>query len=144
MQIAASLVAPLTDSNDYAGVGLSFNSMSCLDASMYSGVAFDLSGDPGGCALVFGISSTESVRVTDDAVRGACVPAATACYAPTLTVVPGASTIHVPFTSLTAGMPADKVDATTIVTVQWQVQAPRGPDAGGCAANVTVANVAFY
>jgi hypothetical protein len=59
-------------------------------------------------------------------------------------VAPGPATIKVPFTSLAGGMPADEVDATTIVTVQWQVQAPRVPDAGGCAASITISNAAFY
>ncbi len=54
----------------------------------------------------------------------------------------GVTTFKVPFTSFTGGSPNSALDPTTIVTVQWQLNALSGGP--GCSADFTVANVAFY
>jgi hypothetical protein len=140
-----------TASTNYIGVGLYFSSSSCLDVSAYQGVKFDFSGELGGCQLAFGASFSGDLATADDKVRGACPGTDATCYGPSADVTPDAiattpdaPTIMVPFTSLAAGMPTDKLDPTTLVDVQWQLSSPLGPDEAGCAASFTVANVSFY
>ena len=145
LQIAASFVAPLTSANNFEGVGLYFSNTTCLDASGYMGVQFDLSGDLGGCALAFGVSFSEDTAVENDPVRGSCTAGAAACYPPAAPVPSNSSTtIQVPFSTLSSGMPLGSVDPTTLIGVQWQLAGPQGADAGGCSANFEVSNVAFY
>jgi hypothetical protein len=52
------------------------------------------------------------------------------------------ATLKVPFASMGSGSPAAKVDPSTILTVNWQLNARSGGP--GCSANFTVENVAFY
>jgi hypothetical protein len=149
VQISATFVSPAVANNDYEGVGLYFNSSSCVDASSYTGVKFDLSGDLGGCSLAFGASFSGDLSHGDDMTRGACPGADATCYGPSfaVAVTPSASatTILVPFTSLSGGMPISTLDPTTITAVQWQVGGPAGVADGATAvANFTVENVAFY
>jgi hypothetical protein len=54
----------------------------------------------------------------------------------------GPTTFKVPFSSLGGGSPIATLDPSTIITVQWQLNAKSGGP--GCSANFTVANVAFY
>jgi hypothetical protein len=61
-----------------------------------------------------------------------------------LAATPAAPTITVPFKALGGGMPIAALDPSTIVTVQWQLTAPTGADAGGCAASFTVRKATFY
>jgi hypothetical protein len=53
-----------------------------------------------------------------------------------------ASTIRIPFTSLTGGAPIASVDPTSLVTMQWQISAT--DVTAGCTADFTVKNVSFY
>jgi hypothetical protein len=52
------------------------------------------------------------------------------------------TTLKVPFASMGSGSPTPKVDPSTILTVQWQLNARSGGP--GCSADFTVENVAFY
>jgi hypothetical protein len=145
LQITAGLVPPVDASTNYLGVGLYFSSSSCVNASAYTGVQFDFSGDLGGCALAFAASFSGDLSHASDATRGTC--SASTCYGPSLAVVPSGATatIKVPFASLTAGMPVATLDPSSIVSVQWQLNGPAATaDGGGCSANFAVANVAFY
>jgi hypothetical protein len=126
---------------NYAGVGLYFAGTTCLDASAYSGIQFDLAGDLGGCALALGAASSGDLDSVVNTGRGACSTGSGACYGPAAAVSSGAATVMVPFTSLTGGMPVSTLDPRTIVTVQWQL-AP--PTSGSCSADFTISNVAFY
>jgi hypothetical protein len=146
-QVSGSFVTPIVANNNYQGVGLYFSSSSCVDASSYTGVKFDLSGDLGGCSLAFAASFSGDLSHGDDMTRGACQGADSSCYGPSLTVTPAATpaTISVPFASLGAGMPIAKLDPTTITAVQWQLGGQAGvTDVSACAASFTIANVAFY
>ncbi len=143
IQIAGGFAPPL-DGN-WEGVGLFFDGGSCLDASSYTGVEFDFSGDLGGCLLGFGASFSGDQSHADDAQKGGCAGSDSQCYGPIANVVPGtATTIKVPFSALTAGAPISKLDPSTLVDVEWQLSAPTGADGGSCSASFTVKNVAFY
>ena len=145
--------APLTSPGaNWEGFGLYYNSASCLNVSSYTGVKFDFSGDLGGCFFQFGASFSRDLAKTDDATRGGCAGTDGNCYGPaaditaaTLAATPAAPTIHVPFTSLTGGVPISNFDPNFMVSLQWQLSStPTNPDGGTCSASFTVANVAFY
>jgi hypothetical protein len=133
--------SPADGGGDYAGVGLYFAGTSCLDASAYTGIRFDLAGDLGGCALALGAASSADLDSVANPGRGGCPSGSGSCYGPAAAVSPGATTVMVPFTSLAGGMPVSTLDPSTVVTVQWQL-AP--PASGSCSADFTVSNVAFY
>ena len=144
IQITGGFEAPVDPSGDYMGLGLYFNSSSCVNAAGYTGVKFDFSGDLGGCGLALGVSFSADLTQADNPGRGACT--ATSCYGPAAPVAPtSGSTVMVPFASLAGGMPVSSLDPATLVTVQWQLtsSSAAGGD-GSCAANFTVGNVAFY
>jgi hypothetical protein len=133
--------SPADGGGNYAGVGLYFMGVNCLDASTYTGIKFDLAGDLGGCALALGAASSGDLDSAVNPGRGFCSAGAGACYGPAAAVTPGAATVMVPFATLAGGMPVGTLDPSTLVTVQWQL-AP--PASGTCAADFTVSNVAFY
>jgi hypothetical protein len=142
LQIIGGFAPPL-DGN-WEGVGLLFQGASCIDASAYTGVQFDFTGDLGSCKLSVGVSFSADLSHADDPDRGACSGTDSNCYGPFASVVPSATTIKVPFSAMSAGSPQSAPDTTTIFDVIWQLSAPTGADGGSCAANFTVENVSFY
>jgi hypothetical protein len=154
LAVSGGFVAPVAASGNYAGFGLYFSSASCLDASAYTGIAFDFAGDLGDCRLGFGASFSGDLSHMDDATRGGCAATSATCYGPSADVTAAARaataaapTIKVPFASLAGGMPIATLDPTTIVTIQWQLSADLAAADGGvgaCAAAFTVSNVSFY
>jgi hypothetical protein len=152
IEIVGGFSPSVTAAVNYEGFGLYLASSSCLDASSYTGIAFDFSGSLGGCNFQTGINFSGDDATSNDAVRGACSGSASQCYGPSadvtsaaLAATAAAPTIRVPFTAFSGGMPTPTADPSTIVAVQWQLTAPLGStDAGGCAADFTVKNVAFY
>jgi hypothetical protein len=143
IQIGGGFVPPIEPNGDYLDVGLYFDGSSCVDASAYTGVKFDFSGDLGGCSLAFGVSFFGDLSNANGA-KGGCSGASSMCYGPLAPVSPGATTVLIPFASLGGGMPIAGLDPTTLVTVEWQLGAAIGVDGGGCAANFAVENVSFY
>ncbi|MBV9949760.1 MAG: hypothetical protein JOZ69_23160, partial [Myxococcales bacterium] len=143
---ATGRVLPTAPDADYTGFGLYYSSASCLDVSSYTGLTFDFSGDLGGCLLSVIVSGSADVSVNDDPVRGTCSPDVPTCYGPSVAITPGSGTsVRVPFTAIASGMPADRLDARTLISFGWQLAAPAmTPDGGPCSADFTVANVAFY
>jgi hypothetical protein len=137
--------------NDYEGVGLYYDSASCLNAAAYTGLEFDFTGDLGGCQLNVGLTFSGDLPPSDDALRGACLGTSSTCYGPVANVTAAAlgatssaPTLQVPFASMSGGAPIATVDPTTIVSLQWQLVAVGGADAGGCSANFSVENISFY
>jgi hypothetical protein len=135
--------------DDYEGVGLYYDSASCLDVVAYTGLKFDFAGDLGGCVFSVGLTSSDDLSPSNDAVRGACP--GTNCYGPiadetaaALAATPSAPTLQVPFASMSGGSPIGAVDPTKIVSMQWQLVAMTDGDAGGCSANFSVENISFY
>ncbi len=152
IQISGGFVAPVTSNNNYAGVGLYYNSTSCLDATAYTGIQFDFSGTLGGCQIQLGASFSGDAASQGNPGRGTCAGTNSTCYGPAydvtiqaLATTPSSPTIKVPFTLLSAGMPISTLDPRTLLTVQWQLSAPVGAsDGGACSASFTVENVQFY
>jgi hypothetical protein len=147
IQVSGGSVGP----NDYEGVGLYYNSSSCLNAAAYTGLKFDFAGDLGGCQLNVGVTFSGDLPPSQDAIRGACTAASASCYGPVanetaaaMAATSSAPTLQVPFAGMSGGSPT--VDPTTIVSVQWQLVVPAGAgaDAGACTANFTLENISFY
>ena len=144
LAVTGGFTPPLAGGN-WEGVGLYLDSDHCADVSSYTGVRFDFQGDLGGCALAFGASFSGDTAVSDDPGRGTCTGTLSTCYPPQFTLAtPAANTqtsVEVPFASLGSGSPVARLDATTLINVQWQLNAPAS---GQCAASFTLENVAFY
>jgi len=148
--IAGTFVPPV--SQNWMGAGLYFNGTSCIDGSTLTGVKFDFSGGLGDCTLAVGANFSGDSTSTDAPGRGTCPFSSDSnCYPPMVVVTPplaldggaaGTTTFKVPFASMVSGSPTPKVDPSTILTVQWQLNARSGGP--GCSARFTVENVAFY
>jgi hypothetical protein len=145
IQITAGFTNPIDVNNNYMGMGLYFSSSSCVDVSLYTGVKFDFEGDLGGCLLAVGVTASDDITPAEDK-RGSCSGTPSTCYGSSFNVIPVAgTTIKVPFSGLTGGRPNAALDQTSLINVQWQFSGPTShSDAGGCAADITVSNVAFY
>jgi len=127
--------------NNYAGVGLSFQSLSggCIDATGWTGVQFDFDGDLGEPSLMVGVVSDDDLGVMFDP-RGICTGSRTMCFGPTGYTDTTIGTHPFEFQSLTnAGMPSAKLDQGHIVNVQWQLPPVQIP-----VADFTISNVQFY
>ena len=146
IHIVGGFVPPVN--GNWAGAGLYFVGSSCIDASARTGIKFDFSGDLGGCSVALGANYSGDESSQDDPTRGSCPFSNSVCYPPMSVVTPvsgsdaGTTTFKIPFTSFGGGSPNTALDPSTIVTVQWQLNAASGGP--GCSANITVANVAFY
>lgn len=142
---ASGTFTPPLDNGTWQGVGFYLDSDHCADVSAYTGIRFDLSGDLGDCTLSFGASFSGDATATDNPGRGSCAGTGSQCYPPLASVgAPSASTpttVSVPFDSLTGGAPVAGFDPSTLITIEWQLNAPAN---GACAASFTVANVEFY
>jgi hypothetical protein len=155
MEFTDAFVTPISET--WEGMGLFFDGASCIDATPYTGVKFDFSGDVGACSLAFGANFSGDQSTADDPTRGNCAGDDSVCYAPMSTLntvvtageggaagaaAQGSMTILVPFSALDGGSPDTKLDPSTLVSVQWQLNAPQS--GMGCSAAFTVENVAFY
>jgi hypothetical protein len=130
----------------YAYVGLPFNS--CVNASSYTGVKFNISGTLNtGCTIQFSVVDEEHSTTTNS---GTCVAGTTGCYASAkIFTLPSAATdVTINFTDQTGGgsgmnATAAAVDPTEILNVQWQFNVPVGDASGGCTGMVTIDNITF-
>lgn len=151
LQITGGLQGSVAASQNYVGAGLYFSSASCLDASSYTGVSFDFSGNLGGCLLEFAVDFSADANYADNGARGTCTAGNSGCYGPfadvtaqALATTSATPTIAVPFASLDEGMPIATCDPASIVTLSWQLGGPLGGDGGGCSASFAVEHVGFY
>jgi hypothetical protein len=140
MQVAGGFAPPIN--GNWEGVGLFFDETSCIDASAYTGVQFDFTGDLGGCGLSVGTSFSADLSHASDA-RGACPGTDSNCYGPFASAVPSATaaTVKVPFSAMSGGSPVSKPDVSTLFDVVFQLSPPAS---GSCAASFTISNVSFY
>ena len=122
----------------FAGFGLTFISPPCLDARVFTGVRFTVSGDLGTCGLQFGVIPSEDSSVANTPF-GACV-AGDNCIPPASGPI-GIGTTVLPFSVMTGGSPLATPDPAALTGVQWTLTAPAGGT--GCQANITVSDVAF-
>ena len=144
--MVGGFVPPVTQ--NWVGLAIYFDSSSCIDASKYTGVTFDFSGDLGGCALAFGANFSNDATSAGNPNRGSCPYGDSSCYSPLSVLTPhsdadaGSTTLKVPFTSLSGGSPYPNLDPSSIILLLWQLSMPSGN--AGCSANFTVENVMFY
>jgi hypothetical protein len=122
----------------YAGFGLAFTIPPCVDARVFTGVRFTVSGDLGTCALQFGVVPSEDNAVANSPYAS-CV--AGAMCLPPLSGSIGVGTTVVRFSEMIGGSPLATPDPATLNAVNWTLTAPAG--AAGCQANITVSDVAF-
>lgn len=132
----------------YTGLGVYFNG--CFDASMYKGVRFTISGDPGttGTVRFFPVINRDRDVSTDFSV-GSCVPGDVAdpwpsCHPPEVSLpVTSRPTVHsVPWSAFTGGVPTATTDGSDVLTLEWAFRWEVGgiPYAG----KLTIDDVAFY
>jgi hypothetical protein len=147
--ISGALAGPANPGQNYVGAGLYYYSTGCLDASSYTGISFDFSGDLGGCSLVFAVAFSADENIAYDAARGTCTAGSSGCIGPftdvtgaALAATPATPTLRVPFSSLSGGMPIATCDPSTLITMEWQLEA--GADGGGCSAQLSIENVSFF
>ncbi len=142
--VTGGFMPPLTGGN-WEGVGFYLDNDHCADVASYTGIRFDFSGDLGDCTLAFGADFSGDATASDNPGRGTCPGSSDTCYPP-MSAVSGTSssqttTVKIPFASLSGGSPLDRFDATTLITIEWQLNAP---SSGQCQASFAIANVAFY
>lgn len=133
---------PASTTYPYAYVGLPFNA--CVDGSAYTGVTFTASGTlSAGCTIQFSVVDKEHSTTANN---GTCTVAN--CYASSkIFTLPATPTpVTVAFTDQSGGganAGAAAVDPTEILNIQWQLNVPAAPDAGGCTGNFTIDDVMF-
>ena len=96
-----------------------------------------------GCTIQFSVVDKEHSTVANN---GTCTEAN--CYASSkIFALPATpSPVTIKFTDQAGGgaaATAAAVDPTEILNVQWQLNVPAAPDAGGCTGTFTIDNVAF-
>jgi hypothetical protein len=138
-----SVPGTLNDAYPYSGFVVYINGPACVDASQYTGVSFSISGNLGTCGLVFSFNDAEHGVTTDDprfiGLSGSYSPQDSIASMVTST----ATTIRVPFTAPSGGMPASPPDPANLTGVQWQLSNSNTATAT-CTGSITVDNVTFY
>jgi hypothetical protein len=132
------------------GAGIYFNGnpsgTECIDATVHSGVQFDISGfiEGPGCTAQY---STNDSAHTDNSFdpKGA---GGVGVFSPQaqFTVTPTPVTMRMPFagpSAPTGGNPAISVDRSKLTGVQWQFTTPPDP-MSSCNVDITIDNVGFF
>jgi hypothetical protein len=120
----------------YAGFGVAFD---CVDASMYSGISFKISGNAGASGMLSVAVDTEADTARESG--GTCVAGPTMCFPPAKNITVGAdTTVSVAWADLMGGMPRSSVDPTRIHAVVWTFAYA----ASSYAVDVTVDDLAFW
>ncbi|HXU04624.1 MAG TPA: hypothetical protein VN903_26865 [Polyangia bacterium] len=135
----------------YWGVGIFFNGnflgTDCVDATIHTGVQFDISGTVAGTGCTAQYSTTDSAHTdnTNDPAKGSGPPGS---YSPqlSLAITPATTTMQIPFTGTgapTGGSPLVGIDKSRLTGVQWQFTTETGLD-NSCEVDVTIDNVRFF
>jgi hypothetical protein len=95
--------------------GLGFMSLSCVDASGYAGVSFDVTGDFGGCDVLFEADTSEDSSKVYSSV-GHCD--ASQCASPSY-ALRQTGMVQVPFAAFGQGAPQAAADPASIQSLQW-------------------------
>jgi len=125
---------------DYAGFGFWFGP--CTDASRFSGVTFNIGGDPGPTQILFQVQTSRNYPIDDENSKGECVGSWNdPCTSNEVEVeVPeGGGVVEVAWAELTGGAP-EAMDATELLGIQWQFNCGEDP----CDVAITLDDVAFY
>jgi hypothetical protein len=133
---------------DYSGFGVWFTS--CIDASAYSGLSFDISGDVGPSATIkIGLQTNGDFPVDVLGMKGACTFATeatkyTECVTPIVAkdVPESGGTITVAWSEFAGGKPVATADPSEIVGIEWSFSWA-GPSDTAYEADVTVDNLRF-
>lgn len=145
-----TLDAPGLPDAQFLGAGIFFignpPGLGCIDATVHSGVQFDISGTIGGTGCTAQYSTNDSAH-TDSTVdpKGAGPVGSWSPQAP-FTVTPTTMTVMLPFVGPLApvgGNPAISVDKSRLTGVQWQFTVAAGVE-NNCAVDVTIDNVKFF
>ncbi len=123
---------------DYAGFG--FWLASCIDASSYDGIQFDIGGEPDGASIEFQVQTSRNYPIDDSSSKGECEGDWSDCVSNQVSVeiTTEVTTVQVPWTDLTGGMPIDTMDPTEILGLQWQV------NCASCTPEFTLDEVQFF
>jgi hypothetical protein len=131
------------------GFGVYFES--CIDASAYSGVKFDITGTVIGCTMSFAQNFAEDAfngllvdGGTGGDPKGACTLGPVECTPPTATITATNQTVK--FADLSGGAPVHAVDRARLTGLLWRFSVDARPDGGpnsACSVDVTIDNVAF-
>jgi len=145
-----TLNAPSATTPQYFGVGFDLygtpEGTGCIDASLYTGIRFRIVGSvPSGCALSYSVydsahrPASKDPRATADELS---YPPQAALAFPTATP----STFSFPFSGAGAplgGNPANGIDRTKLLGLQWQIVVPAGAVAP-CVVDFTLDDITFY
>lgn len=134
MHITATVIS-------YAGFGMAFNT--CVDATAFTGIQFDLWGSASGAVFQVQTSEDQSKEYNDPkatcdtAVSGTCaVPQSR------ISDVPAAqTTVQLPWGEFSGGSPVPTVSTNQLIGLQWQFECSSGDP---CPVDVRIDNVTFY
>jgi len=140
----------------YWGAGIYFNGnptgTDCVDATMYTGIQFDIKGTVAGtgCSMQYSTNDAQHADMTivTNGMTDPKAGGAMGSYAPQAGVTPTATvqTIMMPFAGAgapTGGMPSVPVDKSRLTGVQWQFTTSAGTTMS-CMVDITIDNVKFY
>ena len=127
--------------DSYAGFGMGFNT--CVDATAYSGIQFDLWGSATGAVFQIQTSEDQSKEYNDPkatcdtAVSGTCsVPQARVAE-----VATAQTTLQFPWADFSGGSPVPTVSTNQLIGLQFQFECGASE---GCPVDVRIDNVKFY
>ncbi len=104
----------------YAGFGLGFRSLMCVDARQFTGVRFTVNGDLGGCSLQFGAVPSQDNAVGSGPAGGTCLEG---CRRP-LSAPIGTGTTVVRFSDMGGGYPLATADP---LRAEWRAVVAQHP-----------------
>jgi len=140
LELTATIAA-----NDYAGFGLWFPNLTaaCSDASQYTGISFDLTGEVGNVEIQVQLQHKANYPIEGD--KGACPFTSDdtkwdECTNNSLTLEGQSGTIELPFTDFTGGMPEDTLNPAELVGLQWQFNCGDAE----CTPDLILDNITFY
>jgi len=139
IQISASPGTTTDILNSAVGFGFFFVNPTCVDASAFTGVRFNVTGDLGTCELRASVVPSEDNAVANGPV-GTCTAAS--CVSP-FSAPLGLGTQVVRFADMTGGAPLATVDATALNDVLWTLTVPTDGVTAPCTANLTISDVSF-
>jgi hypothetical protein len=130
----------------YSGFGLYF--AHCSDASAFTGVQFDISGDVGASGMLnFLVQTNETYQIRTGEMKGACAwteaTEYSACVPPgkMIAVTDTTQTLTIPWTDLMGGVPVSTVSSNQLIGLQFQFAWTDGGTPYDV--NVTIDNVRF-
>jgi hypothetical protein len=138
LQVSATPGTTTDPFNAFTGFGLFFSAPPCVNATQFSGVEFNVTGNLGTCGLNVFVVTNEDQTVSN----GGTCPDTGSCVSPfsaPLTVGPHL----VRFSDLSGGIPDAVVDPKAINGIGWTLNVPTDGVTAPCTASLTISKVAF-